>query len=132
MTSGGEEFLDGDINTCINVQQEGGATLEYQLNVNKDCQVASHANLRITAVMETNCNDLESIFVIEKVDNSCDEKGYRVKGCEMKTSNVEGQNKICSLSCKCDDSMNACEVQVYSYSRKAPLAVQICEIQINN
>ena len=131
VTSGGNRFLDGDTDTCINIQQEGGATLEYKLNVNENCLAANHVSLKITVPMETNCYLLQSIFVAEDV-GSCGGQGFRVKGCEMIGSAVQELNKICSLSCKCTDLADSCEIQMYSYSRVIPFEVQICEIGIAN
>ena len=131
LTSGGEEFMDNDINSCINMQQESRASLEYKLIVNENCLSANHLSLKIIASIETSCYYLELKFVTEKVYNSCGGKGFSFKGCQIKGSDVDGQNKICFLSCKCADSARNCEVQVFS-SRVSPLEVQICEIQVGN
>ena len=132
VTSGrdGQKLTDGDTNTCVNIQSRTGVILKYEINVNKDCSHDNHVFINATVVMATDCYDLESVFVTEKPESSCSNGGMIVHKCIMIEFVVQGDNRVCSLRCKCAESVNSCAIQVYSNVK--PINIQICEISVSN
>ena len=132
MTSGndGQKLTDGDTNTCVNIQPQDGAVLQYELNLNEACSHDNHVFVNATVPMETNCCDLETIFINRKADKNCANNTVKMTRCKIIESHVDEGNRMCSLKCECAESAKTCHVNIYSSVK--PVNVQICEIKAEN
>ena len=132
MTSGsdGQRLTDGDTTTCVNIQPQDGAVLQYELNINKACSHDNQVLFNVTVTTETNCFETESVFFTEVTkNNNCGKNGKNVKRCEMTESDVDEGNRVCSLRCECAESAEICQVLVYS--GVTPKNIHICEIKVH-
>ena len=128
----GQRLTDGDTDTCVTIQPQDGAVLQYELSVNKTCSHDNTGSVKVTAAIETNCYDLESMFVTEGSEEKCGKNSVKMTRCEMTESAVDDGNRVCSLKCKCADSANSCVRSIQMYTPMKAMDVQICELKATN
>ena len=134
----GQKLLDDDTSTCVMIQPRGGASLQFELTVNRACGVNGNINVKVTVGMETACDDLLSLIFTKNSENQCNNSNnrnnLRLNRCEIVRSGVadDSGKRVCSMKCKCADSAGSCDIQVYSYSGVASNRqnVRLCEISV--
>ena len=122
----------------VTIQPQGGASLQFELNVNSVCAVNDNINVNVTVGMETTCDDLISVLFTKNSNNQCNNNNSRINlrlnRCEIAQSGVadDSGKRVCSMKCKCADSAGSCAIQVYSYSGVAANRqnVRLCEISV--
>ena len=70
------------------------------------------------------------MFGTERTENNCGNNSVKVMRCEMIESDVDEGNRVCSLKCKCAESAESCQVQLYSSVHHVNM--EILELKVNN
>ena len=120
--SGGEVLIDRDTNTCaaVPVPKIEGAVPRYQLSI------ISNINLMVTMETSASCADLRSVLFTEKPRSGCSDVNNHFSVCDVTNEIQSGEQKQCTMKCKCAESTNQCVLHIVSgLIRKA---VNICEI----
>ena len=134
----GQKLLDDDTSTCVMIQPRGGASLQFELTVNRACGVNGNINVNVTVGMKTAYDDLLSLIFTKNSENQCNNSNnrnnLRLNRCEIVRSGVadDSGKRVCSMKCKRADSAGSCDIQVYSYSGVASNRqnVRLCEISV--
>ena len=88
------KLVDGDIRTCIRLQQpEGRAQIQATLLVNDDCKDSANINLNLTVKDQTQCNELLGIILIEKPTATCS----KVAKCDEISFVIEEGHRVCGI-----------------------------------
>ena len=117
---GGELMTDGDDSTCAPVNQAtpDGPILQYSYSVKNKCIDNDIVTLKVKMNSVEPFWYLSSVFFTERAAKTCDNKdSEHLHRCTVLESGVEDDRSVCTLSCKCDNSLDQCFLQVYSGMR---------------
>ena len=126
--SSGENFTDGDTNTCSSVPfQNKIGFRHYQIGLHDNC-IKPEVNMSVAVDKSTTCDDVRGAIFMEKSHSGCDNNGSMFAACSFTGENQSVNSKrICSLKCKCAESADQCIIHIFSGI--IPKDISICEIK---
>ena len=124
-------MTDDDNSTCAPVNQAtpDGAVLQYTYSIVNKCIDDGIFKLKVTMDSLVPCWYLRYIFVTGIIAETCGKKGSKVlHPCTILDSQIEHNRNVCTLSCKCDTSLDQCFLQIYSGMKPGVPQFNVCHV----
>ena len=77
------------------------------------CGDGYNINVKITVDQNTECHKLNSILGTGDDYGDC-KNTVKIKRCQVTEPTVKMDKRVCKLKCKCSNSANQCQIQIYS------------------